>query len=158
MNKQKGFTLVELMVAMAIGTIIILGAGQLFLTTFQTFQNVDKVSRKQEALVFAVNLLAEEGRKGNIDDYAIRGDERSSNGDTHYYCVLQDEAREQPVVDLARVDNMADCPPLYDVGSNGMTYKLTLWVGDCRENSNCDKFILTISNRKEVIASRETTS
>ena len=78
-QRQGGFTLVELMVAMAIGTVIILGAGQLFLTTFQTFQTVDKVSRKQETLIFAVSTLAEAGRKGNIGNYAIVPDERSSD-------------------------------------------------------------------------------
>ncbi|WP_399498923.1 PilW family protein [Streptomyces sp. P17] len=51
-QRQSGFTLVELMVAMAIGTLITLGAGQLFLTTFQTFKKVDELSRKQESLVF----------------------------------------------------------------------------------------------------------
>ena len=50
-DQQKGFTLVELMVAMTIGTVIILGAGQLFLTTFQTFRTVDALSRKQESLI-----------------------------------------------------------------------------------------------------------
>lgn len=49
---QQGFSLVELMVAMAIGTVIILGAGQLFLITFQTFKTVDELSRKQESLIF----------------------------------------------------------------------------------------------------------
>ncbi|BBI64303.1 hypothetical protein HSBAA_56090 [Vreelandella sulfidaeris] len=49
-QRQGGFTLVELMVAMAIGTVIILGLVN-FLTTFQTFQTVDKVSRKQETLI-----------------------------------------------------------------------------------------------------------
>ena len=45
-QRQSGFTLVELMVAMAIGTVIILGAGQLFLTTFQTFDKVRDLSNE----------------------------------------------------------------------------------------------------------------
>ncbi|MGP9768009.1 PilW family protein [Halomonas sp. AOP13-D3-9] len=158
--KQKGFTLVELMVAMAIGAVIILGAGQLFLTTFQTFQTIDKVSRKQEALIFAVNILTEEGRKGNIGDYAIRSDKRSSNGQSRYYCVLQDEVEKQPVVDLARVDSEADCPTLTEANSDGVQYKLTLLVGDCRKEDDlsCDKITFTVSNRREAITSREATS
>lgn len=61
-SKQKGFTLVEMMIAMAIGTIIILGAGQLFLTTLQTFRTVDKLSRKQETLIFITEVIARDIR------------------------------------------------------------------------------------------------
>lgn len=69
-HSQKGFTLVELMVAMAIGTVVILGAGQLFLTTFQTFKKVDELSRKQEAVVFAANHLVNQYRKSETG-YAL---------------------------------------------------------------------------------------
>lgn len=62
LNKQKGFTLVELMVAMAIGTVIILGAGQLFLTTFQTFKAVDELSRKQETLIYVTGAVVQDIR------------------------------------------------------------------------------------------------
>lgn len=65
LSKQAGFTLVELMVAMVIGTVIILGAGQLFLTTFQTFQKVDELSRKQETVIFAATMLTNGYRQGN---------------------------------------------------------------------------------------------
>jgi len=69
-QRQSGFTLVELMVAMAIGTLITLGAGQLFLTTFQTFKKVDELSRKQETVVFASTVLVNDYRKG-ITDYRL---------------------------------------------------------------------------------------
>ena len=69
-QRQSGFTLVELMVAMAIGTLITLGAGQLFLTTFQTFKKVDELSRKQETVVFASTVLVNEYRKG-VTDYSL---------------------------------------------------------------------------------------
>lgn len=55
--KQRGFTLVELMVAMIIGSIIVLGSGQLFLSTFSTFNKVDEISRQQEAVVFIAQVL-----------------------------------------------------------------------------------------------------
>ena len=41
MKRNNGFSLVELMVALVVGLIIILGAGQLFLTVFQTSRQVE---------------------------------------------------------------------------------------------------------------------
>jgi len=158
-QSQKGFTLVELMVAMAIGTVIILGAGQLFLTTFQTFKNVDQVSRKQEALVFATSMLTEAGRKGNTDRYAIVPDERGSDSGKRYYCVLQDEDQNQPIVDLAQVDSTADCPTLFEANSDGVSHSVILPIGDCREGANvsCDEIIFTISARNQADASQGST-
>ena len=71
-QRQKGFTLVELMVAMAIGTVIILGAGQLFLTTFQTFKTVDQISRKQESLIFIAQRITNEIRQNGPGRYTLR--------------------------------------------------------------------------------------
>ncbi|EHA14360.1 PilW family protein [Halomonas sp. HAL1] len=65
---ESGFTLVELMVAMTIGTVIVLGAGQLFLTTFQTFRIVDELSRKQEALIFITGALVQDVRSATHID------------------------------------------------------------------------------------------
>lgn len=71
-KQQRGAGLVELMVAMAIGTMIALGAGQLFLATFATFRVVDELSRKQEVAVFLTQILAEELRKvGDEDRYEL---------------------------------------------------------------------------------------
>ncbi|EHJ94945.1 PilW family protein [Vreelandella boliviensis] len=157
---QYGFTLVELMVAMAIGTVIILGAGQLFLTTFQTFQTVDKVSRKQETLIFAVSTLAEAGRKGDIGDYAIVSDERGSGSDTRHYCVLQNEDQSQPTVDLAQFDDETACPTLSVSSGNGVSHIVTLPIGDCREgvDATCDHITFTISERDKAISPQEPTS
>ncbi|MDN7131544.1 prepilin-type N-terminal cleavage/methylation domain-containing protein [Halomonas sp. MC140] len=157
---QRGFTLVEVMVAMAIGTVIILGAGQLFLTTFQTFRAVDAVSRKQEALVFAVNTLTQAARKGNIANYAITSDERRTDGGARHYCVLQDEHQSQPLIDLAQVDRAADCPPLYEANADDVSYSVTLLIGDCRESANatCDQFTLTMSEREKIAALLEARS
>ncbi|MGP9550731.1 MULTISPECIES: PilW family protein [unclassified Halomonas] len=159
-DRQKGFTLVELMVAMAIGTVIILGAGQLFLTSFQTFQAVDKVSRKQEALIFAVNTLTAAGRKGNVGDYAIVSDGRRSDSGTDYYCVLQDKVQNQPVLDLAQVDDEADCPTLSESNGDDVSHLITLPIGDCRESVNmtCDEITFTISVRNKANSSREPAS
>ncbi|MGM0988536.1 MAG: PilW family protein [Pseudomonadota bacterium] len=63
MRRNSGFSLVELMVAMVIGLIIILGAGQLFLTVFQTNRQVDVLSEKQAAVNFAVEALLRDIRR-----------------------------------------------------------------------------------------------
>ncbi|WGI24874.1 prepilin-type N-terminal cleavage/methylation domain-containing protein [Halomonas alkaliantarctica] len=158
-QRQHGFTLVELMVAMAIGTVIILGAGQLFLTTFKTFKTVDQVSRKQEALIFAVSTLTEAGRKGNIGNYAIVPDERNSEGIARHYCVLQDLSQGQPIVDLAQVDQATDCPMLSEFNEDDTSHLVTLAVGDCREEKRamCDVITIFVTERNKVIASQETT-
>lgn len=70
-QRQSGFTLVELMVAMAIGSVIILAAGQLFLATFQTFKSVDELSRKQENLIFIAHMVTNEIRQQGAGRYTL---------------------------------------------------------------------------------------
>lgn len=98
---QAGFTLVELMVAMAIGTIIILGAGQLFLTTVNTFEKVKELSRKQEAVVFATTALVNEYRKTERkDNYSLA--ETTGNSDECSIRALpsgsDNTSRPQPII------------------------------------------------------------
>lgn len=66
MKGNDGFSLVELMVAMVIGLIIILGAGQLYLTVFQTNRQVETLSEKQAAVNFAVEALLRDIRRANV--------------------------------------------------------------------------------------------
>src|SRR5690554_4159254 len=68
MRRSGGFSLVELMVAMVIGLIIILGAGQLFLTVFQTNRQVLILSEKQAAVNFAFDTLLRDIRRADPDD------------------------------------------------------------------------------------------
>ncbi|MGM0694656.1 MAG: PilW family protein [Pseudomonadota bacterium] len=63
MRRNAGFSLIELMVAMVVGLVIILGAGQLFLTVFQTNQQVEKLGEKQSAVNFAVESLLSDIRR-----------------------------------------------------------------------------------------------
>lgn len=75
MKRNGGFSLVELMVAMVIGLIIILGAGQLFLTVFQTNRQVERLSEKQAAVNFSVESLLRDVRRANkisVDDSGAR--------------------------------------------------------------------------------------
>ncbi|MGY6567333.1 MAG: PilW family protein [Halomonadaceae bacterium] len=70
-RRQVGFTLVELMVALVIGLIIILGAGQLFLMGFQTFRQIELLSNKQAALTFATETLIRDIRRASDVDFDL---------------------------------------------------------------------------------------
>lgn len=93
--RQAGFTLVELMVALLIGSIVVLGAGYLFFTTFQTFQKVDELSRKQEAVIFAAHTLSEKLRQEN-GNYELTCE--VNNEDDQCECTLSDKNEKQPLV------------------------------------------------------------
>lgn len=67
--RQAGFTLIELMVALVIGLIIILGAGQLFLMGFQTFRQIELLGNKQAALTFATETLIRDIRRASDIGY-----------------------------------------------------------------------------------------
>src|SRR5690554_3056968 len=63
------------MVAMVIGLIIILGAGQLFLTVFQTNRQVETLSEKQAAVNFAVEVLLRDIRRASLGQITWDDDE-----------------------------------------------------------------------------------
>lgn len=63
MKSERGFSLVELMVAMTVGLIIVLGAGQLLLSVFSTHRQVETLGEKQAAVNFAVDTLIRDIRK-----------------------------------------------------------------------------------------------
>lgn len=64
--KQRGFSLVELMVALLLGTIIIGAATQLFLTNQRSFQLQQNMSEVQETGRFAVEILSRELRMAGL--------------------------------------------------------------------------------------------
>lgn len=53
-----GFTLVELMVALVIGLIIVLGAGQLFLMGKQSYDRLAELALRQESLRYLTDLVS----------------------------------------------------------------------------------------------------
>ena len=65
MNRQAGVTLVEMMVALAIAVLIILAAGQLYLSALNTFQQLDALSRRQETLMFVAETLIRDIRNAH---------------------------------------------------------------------------------------------
>ena len=106
-SRQAGFTLVELMVAMLVGSIVVLGAGYLFLTTLQTFQKVDELSRKQETVIFAAHTLSagiRQSKDGKKPPYDLQC-EVNKEEDDQCKCTLRDtspENKNQPLVTFDR--------------------------------------------------------
>ena len=58
MNKQKGFSLVELMVALVIGLLLIAGVIELFISTRQTYRIQDMKARMQEDGRYAIHHIS----------------------------------------------------------------------------------------------------
>lgn len=65
MKRDDGFSLVELLVALVIGLIVILGAGQLLMSVFETNRQVSRLSEKQAAVNFAVETLLRDIRRAD---------------------------------------------------------------------------------------------
>lgn len=65
---QKGFSLVELMVSLVLGSIVVLAAVQLFSTNQRTFQLQQAVSEVQETGRFTLEYLARDLRKVGLED------------------------------------------------------------------------------------------
>jgi len=69
MDCSRGFSLIELMVAMVVSLVVILGAGQLFISLSQTSQRVSLLSEKQAAVNFAVETLLRDIRRADWSYY-----------------------------------------------------------------------------------------
>ncbi|MCE9683042.1 PilW family protein [Halomonas alkalisoli] len=90
--RQGGFSLVELMVSLVIGLVIILGAGQLFLTGFQNFQQLRVISDKQAALTFAAEILLRDVRRAEEVSIGGGGNELIVKADDETYVYSLDES------------------------------------------------------------------
>ncbi len=71
LNKQTGFGLLELMVALALGVLVIGGVVQVFYTTQQTYIMQQAMSRVQESGRFAIELISPELRKSAKLNFCI---------------------------------------------------------------------------------------
>ena len=74
-TKQRGFSLVELMVAMTIGFVILAGIGYLYLESRQSFRSMDNLSRMQESARYALEVVSRDIRMAGY-----RGCASSSGG------------------------------------------------------------------------------
>jgi type IV pilus assembly protein PilW len=80
----RGFTLVELMVALVITLILLAGIGQIFLSSKKSFNIQESLSRMQENGRYAIEMLAQDIRRagywgGNADVESIKGTEIASD-------------------------------------------------------------------------------
>ena len=64
--RQRGLTLVELMVSLVLSLVLMLGAMQLFVGSKQTYRLSDSLARVQESGRFALDLLAREVRQAGF--------------------------------------------------------------------------------------------
>ncbi|MGQ4879124.1 PilW family protein [Billgrantia sp. LNSP4103-1] len=116
-SRQAGFTLIELMVALVIGLIIILGAGQLFLMGFQTFRQTELLGNKQAALTFATEMLIRDVRRASsLNVVNVSGDK--------FEVVVPNNGE----ISSASCDDGDDVTKRYWVGSSEGGYSLYLWM------------------------------
>lgn len=62
-TRQSGFSLVELMIALLLGTLVVAAAGGIFLANRQTFRSTDNLGRVQEGMRTAFELMARDIRE-----------------------------------------------------------------------------------------------
>ena len=74
-ERQRGFSLVELMIAMTIGFIVLAGIGYLYIESRQAFRSMDNLSRMQESARYALEIMARDIRMAGY-----RGCASSSGG------------------------------------------------------------------------------
>ncbi|MEC9484079.1 MAG: prepilin-type N-terminal cleavage/methylation domain-containing protein [Halomonas sp.] len=94
---QKGFSLVELMVAMAVGIIIVLGASQLFLTSKNIYERNAGLAERQERLRFLSDVLSRDIRMADSAGLIVNADkdvlaiEYSGSRKSDPYCAPGEE-------------------------------------------------------------------
>ncbi|WP_027707094.1 PilW family protein [Zooshikella ganghwensis] len=67
-NKQKGLSLIELMIALVLGLLLVAGVIQIFLGTSQTYRLTGDIARVQENARFALDILARDIRMAGYSD------------------------------------------------------------------------------------------
>lgn len=97
-HRESGVTLVELMVAIVVGLLLILGVIQVYLTSKQSYNAQAELARMQESGRFAMDLITRDLRRagywgGNVDTTKIEGDPGPNTNLTDDTCDNSDWAR-----------------------------------------------------------------
>ena len=87
LRRQRGVSLVELMVAMVVGSLVILAAGSLFQEVNANAREVLRLADRQAVLSYALDTITAAVRRGDVehDGYQCRHDEAHGQhlGDEH---------------------------------------------------------------------------
>ncbi len=145
-QQQKGFTLVEIMVALAIGLFLTAGALQIFITTKGSNRIQENLSRMQENARFAMHFLTEDIRQAGFAGGICGGEfnviqNAHNNLDTSsasYQAAAHDFAAMVPIIgeegtglngsDSITVSRMANLGAGFDLKSQMPTPAATLQV------------------------------
>ena len=71
-KKQQGLTLIELLIAMLIGTLLILGASSMFIANKRVYKEVDYQGRLAENARFAMEMMIRDLRMAGFIGCAVR--------------------------------------------------------------------------------------
>ncbi|MDI5890437.1 PilW family protein [Halomonas rhizosphaerae] len=71
---QKGFSLVELMVALVIGLLVVFGATQVFVAAKVSYNRTAELSVRQESLRFFVDILSLDVRSSAVNGVSVSAD------------------------------------------------------------------------------------
>ena len=120
-RRQRGVSLVELMVAMLVGSLVILAAGSLFQEVNANARDVLRLADRQAVLSYALDTITATVRRGDASpgDYVLRP---APDGKT---CTLHEADSGEPLVDGLAYDGACeDDQVLEDLG--GGLYRITL--------------------------------
>ncbi|MCW4149759.1 prepilin-type N-terminal cleavage/methylation domain-containing protein [Halomonas sp. 18H] len=94
-SAQDGVTLVELMVAMAIGMLVLLGAGRLYLAGVDSLGRVEALGQRQQSVMLGALFMLEEIRRGGVEPgrYELVAAPQGEG------CSLRDSLSGEPLVD-----------------------------------------------------------
>ncbi len=173
-ERCKGFSLVELMIALVIGLVISLGAFQIFFSGKQSFEQVASLGERQEALRLVVDSLSYDIRSAT--SFGIAGDEDqlevfhldkpnnsmcagSSNYSVSYYqsdgAIYADPVdRTNPSAPASCADSGAFVIGIGDIGftylpaSSGVIVTVTLVDDDGRLDD--EVVVFRVANRSQV--------
>ena len=68
----RGFTLVEMMIAMTLGLIVLAGVGWVYFGTMRTYRTHDGLSRMQEGARYAFELISHDLRMAGVAGCSTR--------------------------------------------------------------------------------------
>ena len=114
MVRQKGFTLLELMVALAVGSLLFLGLGLLFSQNKRSFYNNEDIARLQEDGRYALEELNIKrstvdkltGSYAALEQHAHRGGEPRCAADAVAAVGVQDQRRAAVELHVFRLDDV----------------------------------------------------